>query len=163
MILLLIYYWNSTPSVYTVYVISVTPVLSWSIHQHSFIAPPYFIRVPSESLLTYPLPQVSQQGQLDELLRLPLQESPQTFLFGFPLCQVRQLVHCISLGCYLTWISPLLALCEVHSTCGGCPYLLVLSYFDSAISFPFSHMLAHWCSSPANYSVCQGKTLNSEL
>ena len=29
-----------------------TPVLSWSIHRHSFIGPPYFIGVPSELLLT---------------------------------------------------------------------------------------------------------------
>ena len=37
---------------YTVYVISITLVLSWSIHQHSFIAPPYLIGVQSELLLT---------------------------------------------------------------------------------------------------------------
>ena len=28
--------------------------MSWSIHRHSFIAPPYFIGVPSESSLTGP-------------------------------------------------------------------------------------------------------------
>ena len=29
-----------------------TPVLSWSIHRHSFIAPPHFIGVPTKSSLT---------------------------------------------------------------------------------------------------------------
>ena len=46
------HYWTSDPSIDTVYVISPAPVLSWSIHWHSFIPPPYFIGAQSKLSLT---------------------------------------------------------------------------------------------------------------